>query len=323
MIVSCSNMEKPINWKPSDNLLEFDFVVQKTIKQETYIAIIDSERTGESLFTHWTNNIGIVVKNLATNEIVGELNLNVAPFVDAEWCKEKLKNFWEKYSGPNEFKALMLSESDKIKIEPIKVCIEQLVTFLIKWNDKCKNNLIIGCDHPEVDIVWINFYLNICGHNMITYLFGSFRPVISIFSYNMGLSLTSLHDYASFSGTGTKNFNGLEAVYKRFGIPWRNHGDKHHMAIDDATRIAHNVSEVERYIYFLSFNRIINSFADNARLAFHFFANNCIRLQKQVPTSTFIDDSPHINKAHSYPSSPKISWADIAVKSKVNYKEQD
>jgi hypothetical protein len=307
-----------VGWKPSSDFKEFDFLntISSIATSENYIAIIDSERTGDSFFNNWANNIGVVIRNLKTGEIEASIDLKIKAFVDSTWCSEKISNFWEKYSGPFEFREKILSEenSANFKIEPLKKCMSDFVEFLKKWDEKSNKKLIIGVDHPEIDVTWLNFYLNICGFPMVSFLFGSeFRPIISIFSYNMGLSMTSFDNYAFFLKNYKKNFNSLEAVYQTLGIPWRNHGEKHHLAVEDATRISLNVYEVERYLQYIKYMGIIDNFSYYARSAFHYFGSHCQQypsnpmfhgIQQPIHPSNF--HQQHTDQKHNPPVIPNM-----------------
>lgn len=205
------------------------------------IAVIDTEYTGESVVKNYAPNIAVVIADVYSGEILEELNLNIRPFRDSEWSKERVENFWVKFESPKQY---MEDMKHKIPGQSIKKSMDELVTFLKKWDDACGNRLLLACDHPESDVVWISFYLNMAEYPTLDLLFGSFRPILSIYWYTVGLSLTTLEKWTRVKDS-IGRFNSLESFYLRYGIPWRNHGTKSHMALADAKRVSANICEID------------------------------------------------------------------------------
>lgn len=214
---------------------------QQGNNRDVFVAIMDTEYTGENILKNFAPNVAIVIANLATAQILDERDFNIKPFQDSEWSTERIGSFWDKYASPKQYmEEIMAKDTGK----HLRDVMDEFVEFLKKWNEQTHDALVLAFDHPEADVTWLSFYLNLCGYPTLHMLFGSFRPIVSIYWYSVGLSLTPLEHWLDVKDR-IGRFNSLESVYLKFGVPWRNHGSKCHMALADARRVFGNLAEID------------------------------------------------------------------------------
>lgn len=194
-----------------------------------YMIVFDCELTGPCLKKNALINLGASCINCSTGKELSSVDLFLAVSKGKEWDQETVEKFWNKQDHLRELKRWIDAGNGKSCEEAMK----DFVDFLKRCYEISKGDICIAADHGDIDASWVNLYLAEAGYPPLHLIFGNFLPVISLYSYYLGVSQHTLESWVATKRI-VKKFSSTEAVMRHLMLKTRPNATKHHLALSDA-----------------------------------------------------------------------------------------
>lgn len=256
-----------------------------------YMIVFDCELTGPNLCKNALINLAAVCVNSSSGEEFASIDLFISPAEGKEWDEKTVEDFWNKQDHLLKVKHSI----EKGEGKPLKQAIKEFVDFLTKCYQESKGEIFIAADHSDVDCSWVNQELCNCGYPPLHLIFGTFNPIISLYSYYLGLSQHTLESWTATKKLIPK-FSATEAAMKHLQLRKRSNVVKYHLALADAK------AEVYNYRMIAPFLQHMKRFGNHN----YWFQTFCrIAHQTFIPSIQLSStlEFPPISKPHVHPTS--------------------
>lgn len=205
---------------------------EKNVKKSgspIFMIVFDCELAGPCLRKNALINLGASCVNCSDGKELASIDLYFAMPKEKEWDEKTVKEFWSKQDHLKDLKKWIDEGNGKTCEQAMK----EFVEFLNKCHELSHGDICIAADHADVDSSWVNLYLSQAGYSPLHMIFGYFNPVISLYSYYLGLSQHTLESWISTKRI-VKRFSATEAAMRHLQLKTRPHITKHHLALSDA-----------------------------------------------------------------------------------------